>query len=239
MGWFRVVDERVHYHGVERKAFAEWLSTRDGAEMVNEVAADIRFSLLGRARAARHSLWRDLKSAAASPDAASAFEAAAAAHARAVADLAYARELPCVVAGLRRVVLVPRVLAAGRARASIVAELGACPAFTALHANMRTFLLEQTLRELDLAVCQANPSSRRAVAAANGWICVGVDTAYEWVDPLWSGPGWEGHYAVYERPHGMSRADYKVVERAVESLQSGIRAFSRQRRHQVAHAAIN
>ena len=42
MGWFRVVDERVQYHGVERKVFAAWLSTRDGAEVVDEAAADVR-----------------------------------------------------------------------------------------------------------------------------------------------------------------------------------------------------
>jgi hypothetical protein len=97
--------------------------------------------------------------------------------------------------------------------------------------------MEQVLRELDAAVCAAHPTPRRPVAAAGEWVCVGMDTNFAWVDQIWSGPGWAGHFIVYERPPVFSRADRKNVERAIAHLQSGVQTFSRQRRQDVAQAA--
>lgn len=222
---------------VDRGSFARWLSTHEGAEAVAEVAGTLPFSLFGRARAARRRLWREFTAALVTSEIASVLADAPEAYGRALADLAYASELPRVTAGVRRVVLVPRALVAGRARSALSSRLGRCLSFARMPLALRPFLLEQMLRELDAAVCAARPSPRRPVAASGEWVCVGVDTRFGWVDQIWSGPGWAGHFVVYERPPAFSRADRKNLERAVAELQSGIQTFSRRRRQDVAHAA--
>ena len=206
-------------------------------EAVAEVAATLRFSLLGRVRAARRRLWREFTAAVGTPEIASVLSDAPELYGRAIADLAYASELPRVAAGVRRVVLVPRALVAGRARSHVSARLAGCLAFGRLHLALRPLLVEQALRELDAAVCAARPSPRHPVAAAGEWVCVGLDTSFTWVDQIWSGPGWAGHFVVYERPPAFSRADRKALDGAIADLQSGIQTFSRRRRQDVAHAA--
>jgi hypothetical protein len=240
MHWFRVQRERVRYRGrISRDGFAAWVKTPPALETVRDAASGIRFGLLGRTRAAQKRIWHELRVAASTREAASALEGAAIVYGRALADLAYSPELPRVNAGIRRVVLVPRALVAGKARAEVSAHIARCRSFARLPESIRVFLLDQVLVELDGALCAAQPSPQRPVAAASEWVCVGTDTTFGWVDQIWTGPGWSGHFIVYERPHNASRSDRKAVEHAVEQLQAGVHGFSRERRQQIAQAALN
>src|SRR3954464_9021511 len=69
MGWYKVTDGRVIYAGrISREPYATWVATKAGSDAIATVAKGIGFRLLGRARAARTRVWRDLSAAARSED---------------------------------------------------------------------------------------------------------------------------------------------------------------------------
>jgi len=239
MGWFQVGDERLRYRGrIERAPFEAWVSTPAGDAAISAAAKPVGFRLFGRTRAARRSMWRQLRDAAASSAGAAALDAAADVYARGLSDLAYAPGLPRVQVGLRRLVLVPRALAAGRARSAIPSRLQECRQIEELDAPLRDFLFERVVVELDGAVRQARPSIKRPIRA-HDWKCIAVDTEFGWVDQVWSGAGWSGHFFVYEWPPApLTRADRKALANAVSDLESGINTLSRERRQQLVNAAV-
>ena len=133
MGWFKVSEDRVVYAGhITRDPFAAWLATKPGSATVADAAKSVGFRLFGRARAARKQLWRELEAAARSEDGRAALQAAADIYTRGISSLAYAQVLPRITVALRRLVLIPRALAAGRARSSVHSRLVQCEAFAAL-----------------------------------------------------------------------------------------------------------
>jgi hypothetical protein len=238
MPWFTVSEERLRYRGrIDRAPFDAWTATPDGKAAVADAAARIGFRLLGRARAARRAMWQALKDAAASGDGATAFTGAADAYARVLSDLAYAPGLPRVHVGLRRLVLVPRALAAGRARPAVAARLLECPAIARLDEPLRAMLCERVILELDAATRAARPDVKQPLRLAD-WTCIGVDSDFGWVDPVWSGAGWSGHFLVYEwPPTALTRADRKALAQARADLDAGINTLSRERRQQLVDAA--
>lgn len=239
MSWFKVRDGRVVYTGtLTRQPYTAWIATPDGAKAIDAVAKDIGFRLFGRKRAARSRVWRELAAAAASDDGRSALQAAADLYAKAISDLAYAQALPRATIELRRLVLVPRALVAGRARTAVTARLTQCRAFSDRPVAERDFLFETVLNEIDAAMRAARPSVQRPVRAADEWVCVGADTRFAWVDQYWSGPGWSGHWFVYERPRdAISRATRKALDRAVDQLTTGLGTLSRERRQALVQLA--
>jgi len=239
MSWFKVADSRVIYAGaISREPYAAWLTTKAGAQAIDSVAKGIGFRLFGRARAARTRVWRELADAARSEEGRVALQAAADLYVSTIGGLAYAEGLPRAVVALRRLVLVPRALVATRARAAISARLAECRAFAGRPLPECDFLFEAALAEVDAAVRAARPSIQRPVRAADGWMCVGAETRFAWVDQYWSGAAWSGHWFVYERPReALSRADRKAVQRAVEELQTSLNTLSRERRHALVKVA--
>lgn len=238
MGWYKISGERLQYRGgIDRAPFDAWTSTPDGKAAIAAQAAHIGFRLLGRARAARRAMWRSLSTAASAGDGAAAFAAAADVYARVLSDLAYAPGLPRVHVGLRRLVLVPRALAAGRARPAVGTRLLESPAIASLDESLRAFVCEQAVIELDAAARGARPDVKRPLRLRD-WTCVGVDSSFGWVDPVWSGAGWSGHFLVYEWPPTMlTRADRKALAQARDDLDAGINTLSRERRQQLVDAA--
>ena len=239
MAWYKVQDGRVLYTGSpNRDPYAAWIATRAGAGAIQAVARTIGFRLFGRARAARARVWRELAAAARSDDGKAALQAAADLYVQTISTLAYAQGLPRSIVGLRRLVLVPRALVVGRARAALSTRLMQCRPFAERPAAERDFLFETALKEIDAAVRAARPSVQRPVRAPEDWVCVGADIRFAWVDQYWSGPGWSGHWFVYEHPREpLSRADRKALERAVEQLQGTLGTLSRERRHALVQLA--
>lgn len=239
MAWYKVADGRVVYAGkISREPYAAWIDSKAGSEAIAIVAKGIGFRLLGRARAARTRVWRELSAAAASEDGRVALQAAADLYLRTISTLAYAQGLPRATIGLRRLVLVPRALVAGRARAAIAARLRECGVFSERPVPEQDFLFEAALSQVDAAVRAASPSVSSPVRAPDEWGCVGAETRFAWVDQYWSGTGWSGHWFVYELPRTpLSRSDRKAVERGIEELSASLRSLSRERRHAVVRVA--
>jgi hypothetical protein len=239
MSWYSVSDSRLRYRGrIDRGPLHAWLGTPEGIAAMAEIAQGIGFRLFGRTRAARREVWRSLEHAARSEPFRTALEGAADQYARAVSELAYASALPRVQVALRRIVLIPRAMIAGKARTAIARWLRSSPGLPAVDDAVQKFFFEQVVVELDAAVHRARPAPRRPVHATQDWGFIGVDTKFFWIDPYWSGPGWLGHMIVYEiPPGGMSRRDEKAVDAAVRQLESAIGNLSRQRRQDLVRTA--
>ena len=239
MSWYKVRDGRVLFTGtLTRDPYAAWVATADGARAVDAVAQGIGFRLLGRKRAARSRVWRELVAAAGSEDGRRALQAAADLYARTISSLAYAPALPRTTVELRRLVLVPRALVAGRGRTAVTDRLLQCGAFAERPLAERDFLFETALTQIDAAIRTARPTVQKPVRAADEWVCIGADTRFAWVDQYWSGPGWSGHWLVYELPRTpLSRATRKALDRAVAQLNEGLSTLSRERRQALVHLA--
>ena len=135
--------------------------------------------------------------------------------------------------------LVPRALVAERARAAIVAHLDQRAAFAARPAAHRNFVYSTVLTQIDEAMRAASPTLKRPLKGHDGWVVIGADTRFEWVDRYWSGDGWTGHWFLYELPRtSLSRADRKAIEAAVETMRKSVETLSRERRHALVKLAV-
>ncbi len=240
MSWFRVSGGRLHYRGrITRAPFTAWTATKDGAASVARVAAGIRFSLFGRSRAARSRLWRDLEAASRVESLAAAIEGEALHYMQTMASLAYSDGLPRVHIALHRLVLVPRAMIAGHARAALFKRLGQARPLAALDEALRLFFLEQLVIEMDAAICDAAPSPARRVQAHDEWACVGAIRGLVWVDPLWSGVDGTGHVFMYEFPRpGMPQPASRELKAAVAEMASNVSSLSRLQRSAMVRAAV-
>ena len=239
MSWYKVSDGRVVYAGaLTREPFAAWIATREGTQAMATVAAGLSFRFLGRARAARSQVWKELAAAGRTDEGRSALQDAADLYLRTISQLAYAPGLPRTTIALRRLVLVPRALVAGRARSSITARLAQCHAFAERPVPQRDFLFEAALSQVDAAIRAARLSVDRPIRGPEGWGTMGADTRFAWVDQYWSGAGWSGHWFVYEYPREpLSRADRKTLQRAATELHATLASLSRERRQAVVRIA--
>jgi hypothetical protein len=239
VGWFQVTKGRLEYSGrVTRREFTQWTATKEGGAVVARSASAIRFSLLGRSRAARRKIWLAVEAVSRADSVAAAIRAEADRYMAVIASLAYAPHLPRAHVSLRRLVLIPRAMIAGRARAALYGRLRQAPEVRELDEEVQIFFLEQILKEMDAALHDASPSARRPVAACDGWACVGADKGLVWVDPLWSGPDWTGHVFMYELPPaGLTRRERKAVERAGAEMGSNVLLLSRNQRVEMVRAA--
>ncbi len=239
MNWFRVTRGRLVYRGrISRQPFTRWTATKEGAETIARLAAGIRFSLFGRTRAAKRGAWRALEAAARTAPVVSAIGAEADTYMRACADLSYGDALPRAHVALHRVVLVPRAMVASRARSGMLERLGRLPELCALDVWLRSFLFDQLLTEMDIALHYATPSAAKPVQGHGAWACVGVSGGVQWGDPIWAGPYGTGHVYMYEFPAaGLSRKEKKALQAAIHQLETGVSSLSRNQRFDLARAA--
>ena len=238
MSWFRVNRGRLAYRGrITREPFTRWTATKDGAAAVARVAAGIRFSLLGRSRAARRRIWRALEGASRVESVATAIGIEATRYMQVLASLSYAEALPRAHIALHRLVLVPRAMIAGRAQAALF-ERAQAPALGDLDEAVRIFFLNQLVVEMDAALQKASPSPRGPVQAHDEWACVGVSKGLVWVDPLWTGPDGTGHVFMYEFPRaGLPRRERNALEAAIEKMAASASSLSRAERAALVRAA--
>jgi hypothetical protein len=232
VGWFVVKRGRLEYGGrITRQPFTEWCATGRGRKAIARVAGTIRFSLFGRSRSAQRRLWRGLDGVSRSSEFANVMAAEPARYLQVLADACYADALPRVHVGLRRLVLMPRALVTGRAKSDVFTRLPHARVLATLDDDVRAFVLEQIVNEMDAALRSASPSVRRPVQARDGWVCVGVRLGTVWLDPLWAGPDGTGHVFMYEwPPQGLSRRDGKAVEAAMEQMSGAVSTLSREAR---------
>ncbi len=239
MSWFRVADGCLEYRGrITRDPFTRWTATKDGTAAVARVAAGIRFSVIGRLRSARRRIWRGLEAASRDESLITAIRAEATRYMQVLASLSYADALPRVQIAHHRLVLVPRAMIAGRARATLFDRLDPSPALAGLDEDVRTFLLNQLVIQMDAALQKASPSPRRPVKAHEEWVCVGVSKGLVWVDPIWAGPDGTGHVFMYEFPRaGLPRRERKALEAAIGDMASRVSILSRADRVALVRAA--
>jgi len=239
MQWFDVRDERLRYRGhIDRGPLAAWLATAEGTKAIEAAASRLRFRLFGKRRAAKREVWRALKNAAGREPLRTALQAAADEYGRAMSELPYGAGLPRTRVALHRVVVVPRVMLAARARARIAPRVLQSGGMPDVDEAVRAFFLDEIVAQLDAAVRRGRPSPSRPLRGAQEWACIGADDEYVWVDPYWSGPGWFGHLFMYEWPAaGVSRRDRKGLDAAVKDLQASLGVLSRQNRHELVRAA--
>ena len=233
MGWFKIGDGRVIHSGqVSRDPFMAWTATAEGAAAIAAVAATMRFKLLGKTRAARKQIWRELLEVLRSADGRAALQDSADAYIRSLMSLAYAQSLPRATVALHRLVLVPRALVAERARTAISQRLDQCPACVARPAAEREFLYSTVMAQIDESMRAAKPTLQKPLKGQDGWVVIGADTRFEWVDRYWSGDGWTGHWFLYELPRTrLSRADRRTIDSALETMRTSVENLSRERRH--------
>lgn len=239
MGWFRVHRGRLEYRGrINRAPFTTWTTTKEGADAVARVAKGIRFSLLGRSRAARRRMWLALETATHAESLTAAVAAEATRYMQVAASLSYADALPRAHIALHRLVLVPRAMVAGRAQAGVFDRLAHAPALADVDEAVKVFFLSQLVTEMDAALQSAAPTPRRPVQAHDEWACVGIDKGIVWADPIWAGPDGTGHVFMYEFPRaGLPRRTMKAVEAAIASLAGSVTSLSRAERVALVRAA--
>ena len=229
VSWYTVNRGGLEYRGrITRQPFTAWCATGAGRKAVARVAAGIRFSLFGKSRSAQRRLWRNLEDVSRTGEFANLLGAEPPHYLQALADACYAEALPRVHVAMRRLVLAPRALVAGRAKNEVFNRLLSSPVLAGLDDDVRSFVLDRIVVEMDAALRAASPSPKRPVAARDGWVCVGVRLGTVWVDPMWAGPDGTGHVFRFEMPpQGLTRRDCKSLDAAMEELSSGAATLSR------------
>jgi hypothetical protein len=239
VSWFAVNRGRLVYSGrITRQPFTAWCSTSAGRKAIARVAAGIRFSIFGRARSAQRRLWRSLDAVSRTDAFTTMLAGEPDRYLQILADACYADALPRVQVGLRRLVLTPRAFVTGRAKADVSSRLRLSAALAALDPDIRDFVLDRIVMEMDAAVRAASPSPKRPVIARGGWVCVGVRLGTVWLDPLWAGPDATGDVFMYEMPpQGLTRRDWKTLDAAMQQMSAAAAALSHYARDVMLRAA--
>jgi len=223
VSWFKITDGRLVFRGgITRKPLSDWTATPEGVAAVDTIAQSLRFSILGRTRSAKRRLRRELEATVADERVRTVLGAAPDCYLAALTDLAYAPALPRVVVELRRLVVIPRTMVAGRARSAVNSQLMTCSAYADMNASLKIFLCDRLVWEMDNAIGRTKPSPKRAIPAKETWSCVGVDNRFVWVHPLWSGKDWLGHLMMFEMPESLSKRERRQIEAAIEELQRSL-----------------
>jgi hypothetical protein len=239
VGWFRVSAKRLDYRGrVSKQPYSAWANSPEGAAAIDERARRDRLWLFGHARA-RQRMWSELRLVARGEAFQASMQSAAKHFATAMIDASYAPALPRRIIALHRLVLVPRAFVAGRVRTALRTRL-ANEALAGLDLHVREFLLEQLVVELDAAVAAHRPSTSRPVLTHADWACVGRHADYEWIDPIFSGPGWGGHLFMFEFPaQGLSRRARKELAQGVDDIQQSLANLTKLQRQAMIQMAAD
>jgi hypothetical protein len=237
--WIRVRGGRLTYAGrISRRPFDAWAQSREGSAAIAAAAPHVRFSFLGRQRAARRRLWRELANAATDESVASAIQDEADRYLQRLCQLAYAEGLPRVAVNLYRLVVVPRQLLNGVARHCLSARLRRQPALTCLDSEpLREFFSLQIVRDMDAAITAAQPTLKRPLQTGHGWVSVGLNTTYVWFAAV-EDSRWAGHHFTFELPRDpLSRAMRKSIADAVNTFDASLPALSRNERNEILRRA--
>jgi hypothetical protein len=239
--WVRYRRGRVVYGGrIARAPFAVWLTTAEGAAVVDEAASRLRIRFLARARAAGR-LWRRLAAAARDRQVVATIQSEMDAYPGRIQELAYAEGLPRAGVDLHRLVVVPRALVNGAAFGALARRLRTVPAFASLDGGdpLHDFFVAQVISDADAAIAGAAPTLKRPVTLGSEWISVGLDGAFVWRLPLLNEPPWDGHHYVLEVTRDpITRAVRKGVAAAVGRIDASLQKLSRVDRNEILRRAL-
>lgn len=239
-GPIRYFRGRVKYTGrIDRAAFAAWSESSDGRSVLDPIVAKMRFSLLGKARAARRRLFRGLTQAAHSSTVVTALQREIDSYLTRLDMLVYARELPCAGVDLHRLVVVPRLFANSIVQRRIEALLEKEPAFAREngHHLLRDWFTLTIVDGIAGAVMEARPSPKSPMPGGDAWMIVGVNSQFEWRLPL-TGPAWPGHFYLLERAHRpMTRGIRKAASNAIAQMEMSLPSLSPADRHEILRQA--
>jgi hypothetical protein len=239
--WVYYSRKRFAYAGrATRPPFTAWTSSAAGQAAIEAVASKMRFALFGKARAARSRLWRQLSAAARSGPAVAAIRTEVQRYMARFGSLAYSPGLPREMVQLRRLAIVPNVLANADAYESLRRQLAMQPSFVALEAGdaLRQFFITRLIEDLAAAVVHAGPTVHAPLAAGRGWITIGVNESFEWRVPLMNEPAWAGHHYLLEvTREPVTRALRKAVVEAVTRLDAQLPKLSRLQRNDILRRA--
>lgn len=239
MGWFRVSAKRLDYRGrLSKQPYSAWTRSPEGAAAVGERARRDRLRIFGHARARRR-MWRELAAAVRGDGFDAAMQSAAKQFATSMIDPSYAPALPRRTVALHRLVLVPRAFVANRMRSALRSRLGN-DILAGVDPQVREFFLEQLVIELDAAIAGYRPSTTRPVLTHHAWACVGYHADYEWIDPIFVGPGWGGHLLMFEFPaQRLSRKARKELLEAAQDIHQSLANLSRLQRQAIVQMAAD
>lgn len=240
--WVRCSRGRLVYAGrITRAPFVAWTQTEEGRAAVKQVAARIRFSLLGKTRAAIRRLWRQLADAADDPGVVEAIELEVEAYLQRLGELVFAEGLPRGGVDLRRLIVIPTVLLNGAACTALSTRLRQQPAFASLEGGdgLREFFITTLICEMEAAVARARPSPSDPLTAHADWVTVGLNASFVWRVPVFQAPPWNGHHYVLELTRDpITRAVRKAVAARIDSFEASLPALSRAARNEVLRRAL-
>jgi hypothetical protein len=225
--WFDVSGGRLRFRRTTTDPVRVWLDSKDGADTVQSVARQARFSLFGRARVARRQLKRTLLDAITASSTREAL-AAECEHFLAVwTHLAHAPALPRLTLDGRRLVVVPRAMIVSRAAAGAARRLSA-PLGPSVPDGFQSFFSDWVLRAMDDAIRRAAPQPKHPLHAAESWSCVHVDQDFQWVVSFERGDPWRGHVMMFEiPPSGLARRQRQALAAAIAELTSSMPNLTR------------
>lgn len=228
MAWFDASGGHLRFRRPSREPVREWLASSEGADAIQNAARGIRFSLIGRVRAARRRLTRTLSDAVHSPSTRAAVAAECAPFLAAWTQLAYAPALPRLALNGRRLVVVPRTMIIGRSSGPTARRLAAALG-PSVPDGFKGFLARWVLRAMDDSITRAAPDPRRPLHAPESWACVHVDQDFLWmVDPYASDDAWRGHVMMFELPAGgLRRRDRHELVAAIAELTTSLSTLTR------------
>jgi hypothetical protein len=237
VAWFHIKGKRLGYRGrLGRQPFSTWAGTPEGVAAIDDRVRRDRLRIFGRTRARRR-MWRELALAARGEAFQAAMERQAKQFATTVAHVSHAPGLPRRTVALHRLVVVPRALVAGRMRSALLERMNG-ETFAGLDPHVRAFLQEQLIADLDAAIAAYRPSTSRPVLTYTPWACVGHRADYQWVDPIFTGPGWGGHLLMFEFPaQGLARRARKDLDQAVHEIETSLATISRAQRDAIVEIA--
>ena len=241
MAWFESTDGGLRFRGrVTREPVQQWLVSEDGLRVIEDGAREIRFSLFGRAGAARRRLRRSLWAAIDTNAVREALAAEAGRYLDAWTPLAYAPSLPRVSVDHRRVVVVPRVMIAWRITPQITARIVSALQPSDVPEPFKAFFARWVLGRMDDAVRLARPCPQRPLHARESWACVALDSDLVWVDPFVAGPLGQGHVVMFEMPAPrLPRRERHRLQEAIEKLTQSLPNLTRSQRDRTVRVALD
>ncbi len=235
-GPVRYLRRHITYTGqLDRESYRKWCYTLEGQSVIEPIADDLRFALLGRMRAARRMVWREATAAARSADVQSLVQREIDSYLARIEPVFYADDLPRLTVDLHRLVVVPRLFANGALDRRLDAVLDAEPVFATTRGRkaLRDWVALSIVDSVEHAVVEARPSPKQPLTCGDEWIVIGVNDRFEWRIPF-KGPAWPGHYYVFELTRQpITRGVREAAADAILRLESALPSLSRARRDDI------